>query len=326
MSAGLGQQLDVARSEDVPPPPAPPIAPVRSWLARSQAAFILSLPVLLLALSVSAARLAHPHLKVAETPTATVAVGEPNGTQLYLQNCARCHGERGDGHGIDHVEPPARYFGGEKFKLATTINGMPTDDDLLRIIRCGIPGTAMPSFTELSEEQLRAIIGHVRRLTWNGLYETIKRKKEQSIDDEFSPATTTTQLASLTRPGKTLEVPLPFTAPTPESLARGHKIYTTACISCHGPKGHGDGPQVKDLKNENGTHARPRDLTRGLFKCGGEPAGLYTRIRLGIPGTPMPATTTISPAETKDLVNYVLSLSRQPDTPAASPDGRVTLK
>jgi mono/diheme cytochrome c family protein len=322
MSAGLSPQPEVARSEDVPPPPAPPTVPARPWSARLQVAFLLSLPVLLLALSVGAAKLAHPHLKAPEAPAVAVAAGEPSGTQLYLQHCARCHGERGDGNGIDHVEPPARYFGGEKFKLATTVNGIPCDDDLLRIIRCGIPGTAMPSFAELSEEQLHAIIGHVRRLTWNGMYEAIKRKKEKNLDDFFEPDRTTMQLAKLTQPGKTLEVPLPFPAATPDSLARGHKVYLAACVSCHGPKGHGDGPQVKDLKNENGTHARPRDLTRGLFKCGGDAAGLYTRIRLGIPGTPMPAAITITPEQTKDLVNYVLSLSRQPD----AADGRVAAK
>ena len=37
-----------------------------------------------------------------------------------------------------------------------------------------------------------------------------------------------------------------------EAVDRGRVQYAANCASCHGPNGRGDGPQVKDLKNENG--------------------------------------------------------------------------
>ncbi|HET9228980.1 MAG TPA: cytochrome c, partial [Thermoanaerobaculia bacterium] len=64
--------------------------------------------------------------------------------------------------------------------------------------------------------------------------------------------------------------------------------------------------------NDNGTPAKPRDLTTGLYKGGGEPEQLYARIVLGIPGTPMPASDKLSPQDVEALVAYVRSLARKP--------------
>jgi len=38
------------------------------------------------------------------------------------------------------------------------------------------------------------------------------------------------------------------------SIAAGRKVYVAQCLSCHGEKGHGDGPASKDLT------PKPRDL------------------------------------------------------------------
>jgi mono/diheme cytochrome c family protein len=34
-------------------------------------------------------------------------------------------------------------------------------------------------------------------------------------------------------------------AATPEALERGRELYLKHCASCHGPKGHGDGPSAR---------------------------------------------------------------------------------
>jgi hypothetical protein len=80
------------------------------------------------------------------------------------------------------------------------------------------------------------------------------------------------------------------------------------CSPCHGASGRGDGSQ--DQRDDDGTPNRPRDFTRGVFKSGRDPRALYTRVRLGLPGSPMPALTADTPpAEVMDVVQYVLSLS-----------------
>src|SRR5262249_6659048 len=50
-------------------------------------------------------------------------------------------------------------------------------------------------------------------------------------------------------------------------------------------------------------------LTLGYFKGTREPAQVFARIQLGMPGSPMPATLGFKPAEAGDLINYVNSLS-----------------
>ena len=114
--------------------------------------------------------------------------------------------------------------------------------------------------------------------------------------------------------GLSFELPTPFPPSTPEAVARGKSVFEkAACVSCHGANGKGDGPQSKDAKflNENGTKAIPRDLTAGLFKGGDSPHHIYSRVFLGIPGTPMPMSgLTVSQADLIDLVHFVKSLER----------------
>ena len=54
---------------------------------------------------------------------------------------------------------------------------------------------------------------------------------------------------------------------------------------------------------------RPRNLTLGVFRGGGDPETLYRRIANGIEGTPMPAATALSEDEIWALVAYVKSLA-----------------
>ena len=69
-----------------------------------------------------------------------------DGGRLYRANCANCHGPDGDGiPGID--------LGHGRFRQAAT------DEDLIRIIRRGIPGTPMPP-TTYSDFQLRTIVAY----------------------------------------------------------------------------------------------------------------------------------------------------------------------
>jgi mono/diheme cytochrome c family protein len=293
----------------VGPDPAP--RAVGPW----QAAFLVSLPVLLLAYVVLAAYGAYSafeHKKPAP-PVAVLPEGwEPDGAILFAQNCARCHGATGNADGFVSffLDPPARRFGHEKFALATTTNGAPTDDDLMYVIRHGIPGTSMPAFDNLTDADRLALAGHVRRLAYSGLYTALveRAKKDEDPDDE-ELRRLRQEAAKRLVPGPPLPIPeLP--EPSAESLASGGQVFQKNCATCHGPQGKGDGPQVKGMKNDNGWPTKPRDLARGVFKGGSDKDRVYARIALGLPGTPMPGTVaTLKPQELIDLTNFVLSLS-----------------
>ena len=80
-----------------------------------------------------------------------------SGKKLYLQNCAQCHGDKGDGEGYaaTHLRPRPRNFTTGKFKVRTTPNGaLPTHQDLVNIIRRGMPYTSMPAWPTLADQEV----------------------------------------------------------------------------------------------------------------------------------------------------------------------------
>src|SRR5206468_3368715 len=78
-----------------------------------------------------------------------VALGE----RVYRENCAVCHGVRGDGQGMaaHHFLHKPRDLTKGRFKFRSTASGqVPTDADLRRSIVQGVPSTAMVPQDHLS--------------------------------------------------------------------------------------------------------------------------------------------------------------------------------
>lgn len=73
------------------------------------------------------------------------------GARLYVANCIYCHGPDGD-------QVPGVNLGRGKFTRATS------DNDIVQIIRKGIPGTGMPAQAMLQEPQVRTIVAYLRSL------------------------------------------------------------------------------------------------------------------------------------------------------------------
>src|SRR5262245_51449728 len=256
MSMTLGHQpaAEPKPVADQTPPDAPSdVRPGRKQLtrAKAQTAFLISLPLLALAYVIVAAVGIHDQVAIRgpDTPLAVEEGPQPNGIALYAQNCARCHGTRGsaDGPSSPFLDPPARRFGEDKFKLASTTTGIPTDDDLLYVIQHGIPGTSMPSFDHLSDAERRALVAQIRWLTHAGVYTKLYRRAKKDEDDP-DVAELSISAAKQVVQAPPLEVPADLPPPDAASLARGRETFAKNCATCHGPKGAGDGPQVKDMK------------------------------------------------------------------------------
>jgi mono/diheme cytochrome c family protein len=73
------------------------------------------------------------------------------GGRLFQSNCVSCHGSAGD-----QVQGVALMSG--KFSRAST------DDDVARIIRNGVPGTAMQGFA-FTEQQAGMVVAYLRSLS-----------------------------------------------------------------------------------------------------------------------------------------------------------------
>ena len=93
----------------------------------------------------------------AQGPDVGTEAQRESGKKLYLKYCSQCHGEKGDGEGYatPHLRPRPRNFTTGKFKVRTTPNGaLPTHQDLVNIIRRGMPYTSMPAWPNLSDQEV----------------------------------------------------------------------------------------------------------------------------------------------------------------------------
>src|SRR5580700_7792690 len=88
-----------------------------------------------------------------------------DGHDAYMLYCYACHGENGDGRGPSSygLRPSPRTFqlGIFKFARLSTSDDLPADDDLLRIVRGGLHGTAMLAW-DIPDVELTKVIQYVK--------------------------------------------------------------------------------------------------------------------------------------------------------------------
>lgn len=241
-------------------------------------------------------------------PTTSEAASHPV-SPLFSEHCASCHGSRGeaDGPASRHLFPPARNLRADSYRLITNTNRQPSRQDIEAVIRDGIPGTAMPSFAELSAEERAELVEQVYQLRKEGMRDQLAERHraiDQAADEELIEEIIRQRFAA----ANPLDIPQPEELSSPSRVAAGRQLYEQAgCVQCHGADGRGafDVP----LFNDDGSHALPRDLVSEPWKGGESPEALFARLRLGMPGTPHPENSTLDDEQTMSLVAYCLSIS-----------------
>ncbi|MBI4408804.1 MAG: c-type cytochrome [Gemmatimonadetes bacterium] len=189
------------------------------------------------------------------------------GKAVYDKWCAGCHGVdgKGDGPAAGYMLPRPRDFTQGIYQIRVTPSGaLPRDEDLLRVIDEGMPGTAMPGWrTVLSKSDRQALVDYLK-----------------GFSHFFAQGPAPDAIRIGKAPGL-----------SEEGLAEGKEFYDKIeCWKCHGRAGRGDGPSAPTQDDELGFPIRPADLSENwTFNGGGTVEDVYRRLRTGMDGTPMPS-------------------------------------
>jgi mono/diheme cytochrome c family protein len=230
----------------------------------------------------------------AQGPDVGTQAQRDSGKTLYLHYCSQCHGVNGDGEGYatPHLYPRPRNFTSGKFKVRTTPNGaLPLHQDIVNIIRRGMPYTSMPAWPTLSDSEVSDIAYFIT-----------------TFSADFSNA-------------EAVPKPMDFgSAPssTKETVELGKKAFEeNGCVKCHGNLGRGDGPSAPTLMDDFGHKIRAADLAqRWTFRGGPTREDIFRTMTTGLNGTPMPSfADALKPEQRWAITDFIASLSPE-DGPA----------
>ncbi|MBX7172270.1 MAG: c-type cytochrome [Pyrinomonadaceae bacterium] len=199
-----------------------------------------------------------------------------NPQEIYTNLCLRCHGDKGDGHGTiaTYLDPYPRDFTNAGFMNSKT------DDRLMNSIKNGVPGTSMPAWGKvLNDDQVKGVLTYINQ---NFTKEARTEIKKRDVPEK-NPV-----------------------ADTPESVAAGESIYLQRCTGCHGRKADGKGPNSLDIL------PRPRNLLNAGFINKAEDRRLFESILYGVQGTAMPPWIDygLSKDDVGNVINYLRSLNK----------------
>ncbi len=214
------------------------------------------------------------------------------GRDIYVKRCAQCHGDtgEGDGPGAAYMLPrPRKLNGGNNYKFRTTAYAaLPTDWDLFDAITKGFPGSAMPGFAELPEQERWDLVAYLKEM--NPLF------KVDQLLEQIVP----------------VEGVIGAEAPdeSEELIEQGKAYYVASkCAQCHGENGRGNGDGAQGIVDSTNTQNLPANLSNAEhFRSGSSVEDLYKFLSTYPTGAGMPQFTIEDPVDRWALAYYIRSL------------------
>ncbi|MBI4382543.1 MAG: c-type cytochrome [Nitrospinae bacterium] len=241
----------------------------------------------LLFLAVLTAAFALPGASwAAEKPDAVKKDLLEKGKKVYFKRCVWCHGVEGagDGPSADRLFTRPRNFNQGTFKIRATDSGhLPLESDLVLTVKNGLPGSAMPAWGEvLNEDEIVAVVNFVKTLLVDRNFDDADEEVEVQ---QFGEMPWKTEAGPLKEQNLFLGVPQ-------EAIDQGREVFIkNKCFECHGGMGRGDGNPT--MKDDWGFPIVAADWQqcwnfRGSRRDPYNPFNIVRTISTGLNGTPMP--------------------------------------
>jgi mono/diheme cytochrome c family protein len=242
-----------------------------------------------------------------------------HGREKYTLYCRPCHGDNGDGRGPAGIglRPPPRNFKEPVFKFGGVEAGnLPPDEELMRIVKVGLHGTAMYPW-QMTDGELVDILQYIK--TFSPVWTEEEPAKPVAISED------------------------PWKGKEAGGIQRGKIVYhgLAQCSKCHPAYATKEEiwNAVKEATGEGSTSAYredmynpdaklsdafqvkilPPDFLRHPIKAGSAPKDLFRTIAAGIGGTAMPMwKDSIDDADIWAIAYYVQSIYAKQGLPEGS--------
>jgi mono/diheme cytochrome c family protein len=211
------------------------------------------------------------------------------GYTTYTEYCIQCHGVDGTGNGpaAKGLLPPPRNLTQGLYKFPWVPYGeLPHDEDLARIIRHGLKGSAMLPW-DISDERLDAVIQYIKTFApevWEGKDKTLGTKFDLPVD----PFQDTYRHIAIEKGRKVYHVTAACTQchrayATKEEVGRWAKeMNTTVDTSA------ADFYQLKPQDGEYNYKVLPPDFTYHQLRSITDVPSIVQRLMYGVTGSGMP--------------------------------------
>lgn len=229
------------------------------------------------------------------------------GKAVFAQNCAVCHGERGQGsnHPVggsvpprDLASPQARAELSRERMLASVTNGR--------------PGTGMAAFGgRLPTQDIEAVVDYVRTALMVPVSDAISGVRAHGGRGSDAGGAAGAPPAAAPRPVANMNLPMPNGRVG--DVAKGRTFYNANCATCHGVKGDGKGPRAYFI------NPKPRNFLTPDSRAAFSRPVIYVSTAMGKLGTEMPAwNKVLDEQEIADVSEYVFRQFIRPAKKAAA--------